>query len=140
MPHPTSLRLPAAVKDRLDRSAERANESSSSRAVRLIDEGLRMEEHPGVAFHASAAHGRAACLAGGPDIAEVVDVLTGLEATGEQRLAETAAWFGVHPSRVRVALGYYSDHRDEVDQQIAVRHRTAAELRGRYEAEQDLLE
>ena len=140
MPHPTSLRLPAAVRDRLDRSAERAGESASSRAVRLIDEGLRMEQHPGVAFHASPVHGRVACLAGGPDIAEVIDVLTGLEATGEERIAETAGWFGIHPSRIRVALGYYADHRDEIDRQVTVRHHTAAELRGRYEAEQALLE
>lgn len=140
MPHPTSLRLPDDVKDRLDRSAARADESASSRAVRLIDEGLRMEEHPGIGFHASRAHGRVACLAGGPDVAEVIDVLTGLEATGEDRITETAAWFGVHPSQVRLALGYYTDHRDEIDRQIEVRHRTAAELRGRYEAEQALLE
>lgn len=140
MVHPTSVRLPDDVKARLDRSAERAGESASARAVHLIEEGLRMEEHPGITFHASAAHGRVACLAGGPDVAEVIDVLTGLEATGEDRITETATWFGIHPSRVRVALGYYADHRDEVDRQISARHQLAAELRGRYEAEQALLE
>ena len=81
-----------------------------------------------------------ACLAAGPDVAEVVDVLTGLASTGEERIAEAADWFGIHPSRVRVALGYYTTFRDEVDRQIEVRHQQAAELRGRYEAEQALLE
>src|SRR5690625_30592 len=99
---PTSLRLPASVKDRLDRRAVSDREKPSSLAVRLIDEGLRMDDHPGVTFHDSAAHGRVACLAGGPDVAEVIDVLTGLDARGEDRIAETATWFGIHPSRVRV--------------------------------------
>jgi hypothetical protein len=68
-------------------------------AVRLIDEGLRMADHPGVVFHDSLAHGRVACLVGGPDVAEVIDVLTGLESRGEDRVSETARWFGVHPAR-----------------------------------------
>lgn len=140
MVHPTSLRLPAPVKEMLDRRAAATSESSAALAVRLIDEGLRMDAHPGVVFHDSGRHGRVACLAGGPDIAEVIDVLTGLEAQGEARITETATWFGVHPSQVRVAMGYYSAFREEIDHQIDVRLREAAELRGRYEAEQALLE
>ncbi len=140
MVRPTSLRLPDTVKDRLDRRAASGHETPSSLAVRLIDEGLRMADHPGVGFHTSPAHGRVACLAGGPDVAEVVDVLTGLDARGEDRIAETATWFGIHPSRVRVAMGYYADFRDEIDHQIDLRRSEAAELRGRYEAEQALLE
>ena len=99
-----------------------------------------MDDHPGVTFHDSAAHGRVACLEGGPDVAEVIDVLTGLDAQGEDRIAETATWFGIHPSRVRVAMGYYAASRDEIDRQIDLRQREAAELRGRYEVEQALLE
>jgi len=99
-----------------------------------------MDEHPGVAFHDSPTHGRVACLAGGPDIAEVIDVLTGLEAQGDERIAETATWLAIHPSRVRVAMGYYTAFRDEVDHQIELRRREAAEARSRYEAQQALLE
>src|SRR6056297_1290216 len=140
MVSPTSLRLPDPVKDRLDRRAASGRERPSSLAVRLIDEGLRMDDHPGVTFHDSPAHGRVACLAGGPDVAEVIDVLTGLDAQGEDRIAETAAWLGIHPSRVRVATGYYAAFPDEIDHQIDLRRREAAESRGRYETEQALLE
>jgi len=140
MVRPTSLRLPDPVKDRLDRRAASSHEKASSLAVRLIDEGLRMDDHPGVTFHDSAAHGRVACVAGGPDVAEVIDVLTGLDAQGEDRVAETATWFGLHPSRVRIAMGYYAAFRDEIDRQIDLRRREAAELRGRYEVERTLLE
>ncbi len=137
---PTSLRLPDPVKDRLDRRAASGHEKPSTLAVRLIDEGLRRDDHPGVSFHDSPAHGRVACLAGGPDVAEVIDVLTGLDAQGEDRIAETATWFGIHRSRVRIATGYYAAFPGEIDQQIELRRREAAELRGRYEAERALLE
>lgn len=139
MMQPTSLRLPEPVKDRLDRRAASGHEKPSSLAVRLIDEGLRMDEHPGVAFHHSAVHGRVACLARGPDIAEIIDVLVNLEAQGDARVAETAEWFGIHPSSVRIALGYYAAFRDEIDSHMDLRHRVAAEARGRYEVEQSLL-
>lgn len=98
-----------------------------------------MAQHPGIVFHDSPAHGRVASLVQGPDVAEVIDVLTGLEAAGEQRLAETAAWFGLHTAQVWVAVRCYTDFADEIDHQIAQRHREAGEARGRYEAEQALL-
>lgn len=79
MVHPTSLRLPGPVKERLDRIASRGGDTPSSVAIRLIDEGLRLAEHPGITFHDSRTHGRVAALAAGPDVAEVIDVLTGLE-------------------------------------------------------------
>lgn len=137
--YPTSVRLSPEVKQRLEAHAARTHETSSALAVRLIDEGLRMAQHPGIAFHDSPAHGRVASVMQGPDVSEIVDVLTGLAAEGEQRLLETAAWFGIHPAQVRVALGYYTDFSDEIDGQIAQRHQEAAEARGRYEAEQALL-
>lgn len=140
MTQPTSLRFPDPVKDRLDRAATQTREKPSSLAVRLIDEGLRMADHPGISFHDSPTHGRVAALADGPDVAEVIDVLTGLEAEGDQRIDETAEWFGIHPSKVRVTMAYYTEFCDEIDRQIDLRRREAAELRERLEAQQALLE
>ncbi|CAN5355763.1 hypothetical protein BH20ACT9_BH20ACT9_00300 [soil metagenome] len=139
MAHPTSVRLPEPVKEQLERHAARNDERTAALAVRLIDEGLRMDDHRGLVFHDSPAHGRVASLAGGPDVAEVIDVLTGLESQGEDRIAETAEWFGVHPTRVRVALAYYTEYRKEIDAQIERRRREADQLRRRHEAEQALL-
>jgi hypothetical protein len=64
-------------------------------------------------------------------VAEVIDVLTGLESRGEDRVAETAEWFGVHPARVRVALAYYTEYGEGIDAQIRQRRREAQELRRR---------
>lgn len=98
-----------------------------------------MADHPCVVFHHSAAHGRVAALRSGPDIAEVLNVLTGLSSRGEERVAEVAARFGIHATQVRAAIGYYTSFGDEVDTQIASKLREAEALRQRHESEQALL-
>jgi hypothetical protein len=99
-----------------------------------------MADHPRVVFRSTVAGGRVAGLAGGPDVAEVVAVLTGLEAQGEERVAEAAEWLGLHPSEVRAALAYYSEFTDEVDAEIAHRRQTAEELQSQMEREQAILQ
>jgi hypothetical protein len=139
MTQPTSLRLAPDLKRRLDDAAEQLRSTPSALAVRLIDEGLRLLEVPGIVFHDSLAHGRVAAVVGGPDVAEVVDVLTGLEATGEARLHEAAEWLGLHPSQVRAAIQYYAAYQDDVDRELALRRSEAAEQRARYDVERSLL-
>jgi hypothetical protein len=139
MSMPTSLRIPPDVRERLERVAARGGERSATLATRLIDEGLRMSEHPGVLFIDGPSAGRVATLARGPEIAEVMEVLTGLEATGEERILQTAAWLSLHPSEVRIALGYCSAFPEEIEQQRQFRLEVAAEERARYDAERALL-
>ena len=139
MSTPTSLRLPIDVRARLERVAARSGERSATLATRLIDEGLRMAEHPGIVFIESGTGGRVATLARGPEVAEVIEVLTGLEATGEERITQTAAWLSLHPSEVRIALAYHAAFDEEVDEQRRLRIEVAAEERARYEVERALL-
>ena len=139
MTQPTSLRLPADVRERLERVALRTGERSASLATRFVDEGLRMAEHPGITFVDAGAGGRVATLARGPEVAEVIEVLTGLEATGEQRITQTAVWLSIHPSEVRVALAYSAAFGAEIDEERRLRLDIAAEERARYDAEQALL-
>jgi hypothetical protein len=122
MSQPTSLRIPTGVRERLDRVATRTGERDASLATRLIDEGLRMAEHPGIVFIDAGAGGRVPTLVRGPEVAEVVEVLTGLEATGEERIAQTAAWLSLHPSEVRIALAYYAAFGAEVDEERRLHH------------------
>lgn len=139
MSQPTSLRIPTDVRERLERVAGRTGERSASLATRLIDEGLRMAEHPGIVFVDAGAGGRAATLARGREVVEVIEVLTGLEATGERRITRTAAWLSIHPSEVRVALSYHAAFTGEIEEQRRLRLEVAAEERARYDAEQALL-
>ena len=65
-----SARLDAGVVDRLERRGARFGLNKSRLAERYIDEGMRMEDHPGIVFR-DGPTGRRAGLAAGPDLWEV---------------------------------------------------------------------
>src|SRR3974377_2589129 len=68
----TPVRFDTAVAERLSSFvAANPGMSLSSAANRLVDEALRMAEHPGITFR-SGPTGRRAALAGGPDVWEVI--------------------------------------------------------------------
>ena len=69
-----SIRISEDLQDNLDDLAHAQGESRSAVIKRLLDEGLKMERHPGVIFR-SGPGGRRASLAGGPDIWEITRVL-----------------------------------------------------------------
>ena len=116
-PKPFSIRMSAGILDRLDRRARRRGEAKSRTAERLIDEGLRMEDHPGIVFRDGPA-GRRAALAGGPDVWEVIETLQDTGLKGEEAIAATAEWGVLTHTQVRTAIHYYGEFRDEVDTRI----------------------
>ena len=60
-----SARWGADVLDRLEQRSEMAGTNKSRLAERYVDEGTRMDEHPGIVFRGGPT-GRRAALAGGP--------------------------------------------------------------------------
>ena len=104
--------------ERLKRGAARRAESISSAGERLIDEGLRMEAHPGIVFR-DGPSGRRAGLATGPDVCEVVGLLLGLRGSVEDRVAAAAAQLGLTEGQVRTTSRYYAEHTDEIDTEMA---------------------
>jgi hypothetical protein len=128
------------VKDQLERRAAEYRETPSAVAIRLIEEGLRRLDHPMITFHDRPAHGRVASLVGGPDVGEVINTLTGLEAQGDARVPETAEWFGIHEAAVRAAVTYYTTFRDDIDVEIDQRKREADALRRQHDADRAVLE
>ncbi len=115
---PFSIRMSPQTLARLDMGAQRRGEAKSRTAERLIDEGLRMEDHPGIVFRDGPA-GRRAALASGPDIWEIVVTLKGTRLKGEEAVAATAEWGALTHAQVHTAVRYYADFRDEVDERIA---------------------
>jgi hypothetical protein len=83
---PFSIRMSARTLARLDERARRRSEPKTRTAERLIDEGLRMEDHPGITFR-DGPTGRRAALAGGPDVWEVIETLHGTGLAGEDAVA-----------------------------------------------------
>lgn len=104
--------------ERLKRSAARRAESISSAGERLIDEGLRMEAHPGIVFR-DGSSGRRAGLAAGPDVCEVVGLLLGLRGSFEERVTAATDQLGLTEGQVRITSRYCAEFTDEIDAEIA---------------------
>lgn len=122
-----SLRVRVDLHDRLTRRALGAgNESRSRLAARLIDEGLRMDAHPGIVFRPGPG-GRRAGLSKGPDVWEVARVLRDIGMIGERAVEKTAQLTGLAVHEIRAAAGYYEEFSDEVDAWIAEVDRAAEE-------------
>jgi hypothetical protein len=115
---PFSIRMSARTLARLDRGARRRGEAKARTAERLIDEGLRMEDHPGIVFR-DGPTGRRATLSGGPDVWEVVETLKGTGLTGEAAVAAAAEWGSLGIAHVRAAVRYYADFSEEIDERIS---------------------
>lgn len=137
-PKPFSIRMSERTLARLHAGARRRGEAKARTAERLIDEGLRMEDHPGVVFR-DGPTGRRAALAGGPDVWEVIETLKGTGATGERAITATAAWGSLTPAAVRVAVRYYADYRDEIDTRIRLNRDEAESQRAAWERAREAL-
>lgn len=124
MAAPSSIRFDPGVNDRLSSYVTRhPGWTRSSAAARLVDEGLRMEEHPGVLFRDGPA-GRRACLIGGPDVWEVIRSVRSARAAEPElpradlvRLVEDNT--DVPARLVSLALMYWAAYPDEIDALVA---------------------
>lgn len=126
-----SARLDARVVDRLERRGARSGLNKSRLAERYIDEGMRMDDHPGIVFR-DGPTGRRAGLAAGPDVWEVIAALRSSGLEGDEAIQATAEWSGLSVRQVRDAIGYYSEYPDEVDERIRVNEQDADEAERRW--------
>ena len=127
------------VHQRLKDSARRRRVGVSTLAERLIDEGLRMEAHPGVVFREGPT-GRRAVLVGGPEVSDVIGAVIGGDVPVGQRRSRAAELMGLSLPVVDAALTYYVDHTGEIDAELAERNRAAAEAEAAWRRRQELLE
>ena len=120
MTTPRSIRFDADVVTRLaSYVARHPGLSSSSVAARLVDEGLRMEEHPGVVFR-DGPIGRRAALIGGPDVWEAIRAVRSARSAepdlDESELLEMLADnTGISVRQLHTAVAYWADYPDDVD-------------------------
>ncbi len=124
-----SARFSAEVVDMLDARSERLGQSKARVAERLIEEGLRSEELPGIVFR-SGPTGRRAGLAGGPDVWEIARDLRAAVAHGAadpvQAVARTS---GLDPAMVGLAASYYAAYPEDIDERIRLDEQAAERLR-----------
>ena len=120
----TPVRFHPPVADRLiSFVAANPGMSMSSAANRLVDEALRMTEHPGIVFRVGPT-GRRAALAGGPDIWEVIRAVRSAhvaepELDSNDLLSLVSGNTGVTTHLLSIAVRYWAAYPDEVDAEIA---------------------
>lgn len=134
-----TLRLDSETFDRLEARSQQQHQPRSRVVKTLLEEGLRMEAHPGIVFRDGPA-GRRPGLAGGPDVWEVVSVFRGIQASGEDALRQTAELTNLTPTQVGIALRYYADFGAEIDDWIRRVEEEAARAEATWRRAQDLLQ
>ena len=139
MTTPLSIRFTPSL---LARLRQRANAmpgaSAAGLAQRLIDEGLRMADHPGVIFK-DGPSGRRAALAYGPDVWEVIKFVREVDERGPAALDAAAEVFAVDASRISTAISYYGEYSDEIDAEITEADEASARAEAAWRVEQQLI-
>jgi hypothetical protein len=133
------MRIEAETVKALRRRSQECGESMARLAHRYIEEGLRVERHPGIFFRTGPA-GRRAVVVGGPDVWQIIAAIRSAPERGDALIDAIAERTGVVSSRVRIAVRYYAEYPDEVDQFIAMVEEEAEQLEEVLEREQRLLE
>lgn len=124
-----SARFSAEVVEKLEAHSGRIGQSKARVAERLIDEGLQLEEFPGIVFR-SGPTGRRAGVAAGPDVWEIVRDLKAAAQEGDQDPIEAVSSVtGLDRSKVELAASYYAAYPTDVDERIRSNEDAAARLR-----------
>lgn len=115
----------------------------SGAAALLVEEGLRMDAHPGVVFREGPA-GRRAGLAGGPDVWEVVRAIKLTRhaepaLSADEILLLVAENTGVSRKLLQLAVSYYAEFPEEVDDLVTEADRAEADAERMFKQRHDLL-
>ena len=115
------MRFPDAVDKVLADYARQAGAKKSSVVVGAVREWLRMQAHPGIVFVPTVSGERRAALAVGPQVWTIAEAWQQHD-KGERTAAVVADALGLTVADVEIALAYWADYRDEVDELISRHH------------------
>jgi len=123
MPTPRSVRFDESTIERLTAYClKHPGLSLSGAAAALVEEGLRMDLHPGIVFR-DGPTGRRAALVGGPDVWEVIRAIKQLraqepEVKAGEAISVVADVTGM-AGEVSRAVNYYAAFPEEIEAEIA---------------------
>ena len=141
---PTPVRFGTDVAGRLASfTSSHPGLSLSAAANLLVDEGLRMTEHPGIVFR-DGPTGRRAALAAGPDVWEVVRAVRSArlaepELDEDDVLSLVVENTGVPLPLVRTAVSYWASYSTEIDAEISAADGAEAAAEAAWRHERGLL-
>lgn len=125
-------------RERLRAAAARSGQAISPLAERLIEEGLRMEDHPQIVFRPGPS-GRRPALASGPEVADVVGAIVGGDVPTADRRQRAAEIMELTVAQIDAAMGYYAEFTAEVDAERAARVEEADAAEAAWRRQRDLL-
>ena len=132
------IRIAAETLAALRERSARTGEPIVRLAQRYLDEGMRLDRHPGVVFRDGPA-GRRPVVVGGPDVWEVIAAARSAPERGEELIDALSERVGASPEKVRIAVRYYAEYPDEIDRWIAMVDEEADRLEQALERERRLL-
>ena len=109
------MRPTRAILDRLRDLARLTGQRYTTLAERYLEEGLLMEEHPGIHFVDGPMGRRPAVIGARLDVWEIVQILR--DNVGD--VAAAAAYLEIEPRFVEIALRFYAEQRGSIDAWIA---------------------
>jgi uncharacterized protein (DUF433 family) len=131
-----SIRLPPETIARVRERSVEYGEPLTKIVERYIEEGLRLDRHPGIVF-VDGPTGRRARLAGTRlDVSFIVEVLQ----DNEQSIEETAAYLELPLWKIEAARRYYGEFQTEIDERIALLQQIEHREEAAYDAAQAALE
>jgi uncharacterized protein (DUF433 family) len=130
-----SFRFHPRTVERLKQRSNDAGAPQAALAERYIEEGIRIDEHPGIYFRDAGSGRRPAVLGSHLDIAQIIETLR----QNENSVEETADYLDISPAQVETALRYYAAYQDEVDEWIEQSRTLAARERDLWLRQQDVL-
>lgn len=130
-----SFRLRERTLAMLDTRARESGLAGNSVAQRLLDEGLRTDQHPLIRFREGAAGGRRPALVGTRlYVWQVIDTVR----VSERSVEAAAEYLGLTPARVQACVSYYAEFTDEVDAYAKEDREAAAREEGRWRREREV--
>jgi hypothetical protein len=110
-----SIRFQDQQVTRLGRISRRLGKAPSETVALLVEEALRMAEHPQVDFRDSLAGRQAYVKGSGLAVWEVAMIARGFDGD----VGKVASYLHWSPERAQAALTYMRDYREEIDAELA---------------------
>lgn len=109
-----SFRFTPSTIARLRQRSDEMGTPQAALAERYIEEGIRLDDHPGVYFRDAGSGRRPAVLGTHLDVAQIIETLR----QNENSIEATAEYLDISPAQVETAVRYYAAYTDEVDDWI----------------------
>lgn len=129
-PHPFSVRLDPGLDARITAMARRLRRSKASVLQTLADEGERMHRYPGIVFIGPPERRQTRVLGTAFDVWKIIAIYQDFEGDLEKILEGYAP--GLSERDIQLALAYYREFRDEIDERIRRSRRSIEELQREY--------